>query len=155
MEIELITTSAVEDPLDTSRTFGVFLNKVTTVIKMTHWYAKDHNAHVILGDLYDDLSELFDKLQEEIIGTVQSDNAIFPMFSDIHIVDLEDAQVFVGDHNSYVYYFDTVETVKNILTSLEFNNFVATVKSGIPNTREDIISRINKTNYLLSMVKTS
>jgi hypothetical protein len=36
---------------------------------MTHWFTNDYNTRIIIGNLYDNLSELFDTLMEEIIGT--------------------------------------------------------------------------------------
>lgn len=152
MEIEIIRTSATTDRLSTTREFGIILNKVTSIIKMLHWYSKNYNAHIILGDLYEDITDLFDNLQEEIIGTVNgNENCIFPMFNNINI-DLNNPEIFNGDRNSYIVYTNTVELVKNILTSMEFKNYISSVKSGIQNTTDDIITRINKTNYLLSLV---
>ena len=57
--------------LDSVRTFGVFLTKSLSMLRMTHWFTNDYNSHVIIGNLYDDLSELFDTLMEEIIGTTK------------------------------------------------------------------------------------
>jgi hypothetical protein len=152
MEIEIIKTSAISNKLSTTKDFGIILNQITSMIKMSHWYAKDYNSHVILGDLYDDLTELFDKLQEEIIGTVNSnDSVLFPMFNGIDLSN--NSELSNNDYNSIVVYHNTVEAIQNILTSIEFKNYVTSVKSGINNTVEDILSRINKTNYLLSLIK--
>ena len=38
-------------------------------------------VHKILGELYDSLSELFDKLQEEIIGTCKLQSKPFPQMA--------------------------------------------------------------------------
>jgi hypothetical protein len=150
MEIEIIKTSATLNRLSTTKDFGIILNQITSVIKMSHWYAKNYNSHIILGDLYDDLTELFDKLQEEIIGTVNSnDGVLFPMFNGVNIE--VNPELFNNDDNTNVIYYNTVEIIQNILSSIEFKNYISSVKSGISNTVEDILSRINKTNYLLSL----
>jgi DNA-binding ferritin-like protein len=152
MEIEVITTSAIQSSLDPTRVFGIILNKATSTIKMLHWYVLDHNTHEILGELYEDLTDLFDKLQEEIIGTSKEYSVIFPSF-DINTIQLERIEMYQDNQVIIDYYYGIANTVKDMLTSLEFNNYITGVKSGINNTKEDIISRINKANYLLSMVK--
>jgi hypothetical protein len=50
-------------------------------------------------------------------------------------------------------YVNVMNAIRNILTSLEFNNYISSVKSGLNNTKEDILSRINKADYLLAMIK--
>jgi len=152
MEIEIITTTAVQSSLDPTRVFGIILNKATSTIKMLHWYVLDYNTHEILGDLYDDLTDLFDKLQEEIIGTSKEYSVTFPSFN-ISGIQLEHIEMYQDNQVIINYYYNLANLIKDMLTSLEFNNYVTSVKSGINNTKEDILSRINKTNYLLSMVK--
>jgi hypothetical protein len=151
MEIEVITTSAMSSSLDSTRVFGIILNKATSTIKMLHWYVCDHNAHEILGDLYDDLTDLFDKLQEEVIGTSKEYSVIFPSFN-ISAIQLEHIEMYQDNKVIIDYYYGVVNTIKDMITSLEFDNYVTSVKSGINNTKEDIISRINKANYLMSMI---
>ena len=60
-----ITISVASNPtinsLDSVRTFGIFLTKTLATIKMTHWFVDDYNSHVVIGDLYNTLDELFDK----------------------------------------------------------------------------------------------
>jgi DNA-binding ferritin-like protein len=119
---------------------------------MLHWYASNYNVHKILNNLYEDLSDSFDKLQEEIIGTSTEYNVIFPSFGST-LFQLENIDAYKGDSFSMDYYYQNVNDIKSILTSLEFSNYISNVKSGLANTREDIISTINKANYLLSMVK--
>jgi DNA-binding ferritin-like protein len=152
MEIEVITTSAIQCTLDPTRVFGIILNKATSTVKMLHWYVLDHNAHEILGDLYGDLTDLFDKLQEEIIGTSKEYSVVFPSFN-INGIQLENIEMYKDNQVIIEYYYNLANLIKDMLTSLEFNNYVTNVKSGINNTKEDILSRINKANYLLSMVK--
>jgi hypothetical protein len=115
---------------------------------------KTYDVHIILGDLYDDLGDLFDKIQEEIIGTAKGENASFPKF-DYNIVEDENIEAWLDDETIMSQYYNTASTIKEVLTSFEFEAYIKTVKSGITNTKEDIITRINKANYLLGMVKIS
>ena len=151
MEIEIIRIPSQQDALDETRKFGIILNKAASKIKMLHWYAENHNVHVILGDLYEDLVDLFDKLQEEIIGTCKQYNVNFPSFNQT-LIQLDDIESSKGNENIINHYHAVDNEIKNILTSLEFNNFITSVKSGLNNTKEDIITRFNKSSYLLSMV---
>lgn len=151
MEIEIVKAQFINN-LDSSIKFGIQLNKITSIIKMLHWYVCNHNIHVILGDLYDDLTDLFDKLQEEIIGTSKEYGETFPLFNST-LFQLENINDYTDDAAIMSYYKKTTDDIKTILTSIEFNGYIANVKSGLNNTKEDILSRINKSNYLLSMVK--
>lgn len=151
MEINVITTSAVQSSLDPTRVFGIILTNALSNIRMMHWFVLDHNAHEILGDLYSDLSDLFDKLEEEIIGTSKEYDVIFPLH-DPACIKIHNIAAYQNNQSIIDHYFETVNGVKNLLTSLEFNNYTNNVKSGISNTKEEIISRINKSNYLLSMI---
>ena len=120
---------------------------------MVHWYVLNYDAHIILGDLYDDLDSKFDKLQEEIIGTSRQTGALFTMTSP-SMFDLENISQY-KDNTSRImdtYYFVN-KSVVNVLTSTEFKGFTSQVKSGIQNTVDDILTKFNKANYLLSMVK--
>jgi DNA-binding ferritin-like protein len=147
MQIEIIRTNENTN-ITSTVVFGNILNNITSSIKMLHWYAVDYNVHTILGDLYDSLTELFDKLQEEIIGIVKSNNVLFPAFNsnDLIINDID------HNSNSVDYYFEYLDKIKNTFSSVEFDNFLNSNISGINNTKEEIISSINKANYLLLMV---
>ena len=118
---------------------------------MTHWYADDYQVHKILGKLYEDIDGLFDTLQEEIIGTSRVQNVKFPMFvTDINIDKIEQ---YKGTTQDIINTFNkTNGIVQNVLTSLEFNGYVSSVKSGINNTRDDILTKFNRANYLLSLI---
>jgi len=152
MEIEIITTT--QNNLESVKSFGILLNKVTSTIKMLHWFVLDHNAHEILGDLYDDLISNFDKLEEEIIGTCRSNNMQFPNFNIDIFNQMSDMIESYNDNQTIINsFYNTSNTFKDLLTSSEFNNFLANVKSGINNTKEDIISSLNKAEYLISMIK--
>jgi len=150
MQIEIIKTQYPSDSLNPTREFGIFLKKIHSSIHLLHWYAGDHNIHIILGDLYETLDELFDRLQEEIIGTSLIQNVNFPLFS--FNIDLNTDQFKGSPEDILNAYKNISNTIQETLTSLEFNNYTTSVKSGLSNTKEEILSAINKTNYLLSMV---
>lgn len=155
MEIEIITTQTTTSNVDPTREFGLCLLKTESIIHMVHWYVLNYDAHKILGSLYEDLDELFDKLQEEIIGCSRTNTALFPTFNH-SIFDnyLNNINNFSDQNGSIVnVYFDVQRELCSILTSIEFNNYITQVKSGLNNTKEEILSRFNKANYLLGLVK--
>lgn len=153
MNIEIISnTPIVENSLDSTREFGIFLLKSLSTIQMIHWYTKNYNAHKIFGSLFDDIKELFDALQEEIIGTSMSSNLNFPKFS-FNIDQFQNIYNFKDENlNILDIYYGLYNEVTNVLTSLEFKNYTTNVKSGLTNTVDSIITRFNKTNYLLSLL---
>jgi DNA-binding ferritin-like protein len=151
MEIEIIKVETQEDPLDYTRHFGIILKKIQGSIHMLHWYANDYQIHLILGELYESLDDLFDKLQEEIIGTSKVQNVKFPKFS--CTLNIDEINQFKGNPQDITNTYNKIcSLTQEILTSLEFNNYVSSVKSGINNTKEDIITSFNKANYLLSLL---
>jgi DNA-binding ferritin-like protein len=151
MEIEIIKINSETDVLDSTREFGILLKQIQSYIHMVHWYSNDYQVHLIIGDLYESLDDLFDKLQEEIIGTSKIQNINFPKFT--CNLNLNDINQFKGDIQNIVNTYNSVAIfIKKILTSIEFNGYVTSVKSGINNTKEDIISTFNKTDYLLSLI---
>jgi len=151
MEIEIIRIASQEDPLDPTRQFGLLLKKIQGHIHMLHWYANNYQVHLILGDLYESIDDLFDKLQEEIIGTTKIQKATFPTFS--NILNLDEIIKFKGSVQDIVNTYNQISIlIKEILTSLEFNNYITSVKSGLTNTKEDIITTFNKADYLLSLI---
>lgn len=152
MNIEIIKTSNLDSSLDSVRIFGIILNKTNSIIRMLHWFVTDYNAHEILGDLHSELNVLFDSLQEEIIGTSKKYNVVFPKFN-MTINQLENIDQYNDNNNIINVYYNLSENIKVLLTSLEFNDYTTKVKSGINNTKEEIISRLNKTDYLLSMLE--
>jgi DNA-binding ferritin-like protein len=151
MDIEIIKIASQEDPLDYTRKFGVILTNIQSYVHMLHWYANDYQVHLILGELYDSLDDLFDKLQEEIIGTSRIQKVNFPSFNSN--LNLENIEQFKGGIQEIVNVYNSVANcTKELLTSIEFNGYVTSVKSGINNTKEDIITAFNKTDYLLSLI---
>lgn len=150
MEIEIIRISQ-DDPLTPTKNFGIVLNRILSTIKMLHWYSKIYNVHTILGDLYDGLSDSFDELQEEIIGTSTKTQLKFPNYKLEYNYD-EMFDAYVDDQTLITHYYSTINVIVEILNSFEFDAYVKESKSGINNTKEEILSQINKANYLLSMV---
>lgn len=150
---DIPTFGDITDSLDSTRLFGLFLSKALATIHMVHWYVLNYDVHIILGDLYEDLDGKFDKLQEEIIGTARETGAVFPMTSP-NVFDLENLSQF-KDNTSRIIdtYYWVNKSVVDVLTSTEFKGFTTQVKSGIQNTVDDILTKFNKANYLLSMVK--
>jgi DNA-binding ferritin-like protein len=145
MNIEIIKVNPIDNNLETTKKFGMFLNNILSSMKMLHWYTNNYNVHKILGKHYEKLSNLFDKLQEEIIGTSSGSNVLFPMVntSTFELLDYSDFS------NAYI---TIIEQFKNNTNSIEFNNYLNSVSSGINNTKEEIFSEINKTLYLLSLI---
>jgi predicted PurR-regulated permease PerM len=155
MEIEIITTQTTTSNVDPTREFGLCLLKTESIIHMVHWYVLNYDAHKILGNLYEDLDDLFDKLQEEIIGCSRSNTALFPTFNH-SIFDnyLNNINNFSDQNGNIInIYFETYKEISSILTSIELNNYITQVKSGMHNTIEEILSRFNSANYLLGLVK--
>lgn len=143
--------TSVQNTLDSVRTFGVFLNKSLSILRMTHWFTNDYNTHIIIGNLYDDLSELFDNLIEEIIGTTRQQGILFPVLS-LNAIDSDNISSYSCESNIETFN-KTCQLILANINSNEFKSYTDNIISGINNTREEIISKINKTNYLLSLVK--
>jgi DNA-binding ferritin-like protein len=148
MQIEIIRTNT---PFDPTVNFGIILNKVISNIKMLHWYTGCYNMHLIFGELYESLSDLFDKLQEEIIGTSKKTGIEFPNIS--LTVDEPNSITYTDDEYITSEYYDIDNKLKEILYSLEFKGYTDSVKSGIENTKDEITTAFNKATYLLSLIK--
>lgn len=139
--------------LDSVRSLGIFLNKTLLQIRMNHWFTEDYNAHNIIGNLYDDLGDLFDKLMEEIIGTSKSQGKMFPVIN-LAGLDIDNLTNYSTSNGENMNTFNKVcQTLLGLFCSHEFNDYTQSVNSGINNTKEEIISSINKSLYLLSLVK--
>lgn len=147
----LIVKNQSEYTLDSVRNFGIFLNKSLSVIRMTHWFTQNYDVHKIIGKTYEKLSNLFDTLQEEIIGTSSQQGKVFPEI--FYEMDWENIQNYkhINGINMQSFY-KTSQTICSVLNSQEFNAYMQSVISGINNTKEEIISELNKTSYLLNMV---
>jgi hypothetical protein len=150
MEIEIIK---IKSKKNQTIIFGNILNNFLSCLKILHWYSNDINVHNIIGDLYSSLSETFDTFQEEIIGISNAENNIFPTineenynfkcgdeFLEKNVIDCFDKNVFI---------------FLNLLNSVEIDNFIKSSRSGLNNTKEEILSNINKSKYLISMVNSN
>ena len=155
MNIQVINTQPITNSLDSTREFGSLLLKANSIIRMLHWYTLNYNAHKILGSLYEDLDSLFDNLQEEIIGVCRLGKLTFPKINPTVInLDLDNIAQFRDENqNTIEIYYRVAMEIINILTCLDFKSFTNQIKSGIDNTVDEIVTRINKSNYLLSMIK--
>lgn len=155
MEIEIIkaTSIEVEIPEQTNtKYFALFLLKSLSYLRLLHWYTDNFNYHSIVGELYESLDNLFDKFQEEIIGTSSNSNIPFPGFSPDSI-NLDEIIETPTDLNSFLDCFQKTTTLlRAYLNSPELSNYIESVPSGLNNTKEEIISAINKATYLLNMV---
>lgn len=128
------------------------LNQFLSNLKICHLFTDNYNLHKIFGNLYDDLSDLFDKLEEEVIGLTKLDTQNFPdesffnAFCQIDIIEND------GDYKNS--FFSIKNDILNLLDSQEFRSFVTSkTKSGLNNTLEEIFSAINKSEYLIGLVK--
>ena len=155
MEIEIITSTDIESEgsdLTNTKYFALILLKSLSYLKLLHWYTNNFNYHSIIGELYESLDSLFDKFQEEIIGTSSNCNIPFPAFSP-DSVDLSDILQTPNDLESFLDGFNKTTTLlKAYLNSPELNTYISSVPSGLNNTKEEIISAINKAIYLLNML---
>jgi DNA-binding ferritin-like protein len=152
MDITIITAHS-EKPFDSTQYFGILLSKSLTIIHMVHWYIQNYNAHQVLGDLYEDLDDLFDRLQEEIIGTSKTQNKPFPKFSP-EMFMIDDLDQYNQDNEELMdTYYKTTVKLTAIMNSVEFSEYIDSIDSGLNNTREEVLSRINKANYLLAMIQ--
>jgi hypothetical protein len=153
---EIIVTKITADTsapceVDNTKMFGIILSEVASIIHLVHWYIPDINIHTLMGDLYSDLNDLFDKLQEEIIGTSRKFQTPFPSFS-CDCFDSKNLSQYESKEDLIDTYHKTTVKLTAILNSPEFKMYIDSVCSGLNNTKEDIVSRINKTDYLLSLM---
>ena len=150
MEIEIIRITPKSNTIE----FADFLNKFLSKVKLIHWYTLNFNLHKILNDVYSDLSDSFDSFQEEIIGTSNSQNNQFPIF-DVKNTQIfkDDLSIFNNDENMIIFYKNITSELKNILCSVELNNYISNSQSGLNNSKEEILNKINKSLYLISMIK--
>jgi DNA-binding ferritin-like protein len=152
MNIEIINTGSLDNSLDSTRKFGLFLNHFLTSIKMMHWYVTDYNCHQIFGNLYENLNKHFDNLQEEIIGTSKYNKLNFPLINDLNF-DINNMQIYQNNESIFSLYKELTTQLQGYLCNLEVTNYINSVNSGINNIKEEILSEINKANYLFSLIK--
>ena len=147
MEIEIIK---IKTKQNSTIIFGNILNNFLSNLKILHWYSPDINLHNIFDDLYSDLSKKFDSFQEEIIGVSNCQINSFPILNENEFLfKIEDN---IDDKNIVNIFENNVSKFLNLINSIEINNFIKSNVSGLNNTKEDIISIINKSKYLISMI---
>lgn len=150
MEIEIIK---IKSKKNQTIIFGNILNNFLSCLKILHWYSNDINVHNIIGDLYLSLSETFDAFQEEIIGISNFENNIFPIINEENYNFKCDNDIL--EKNVIDIFQKNVFLFLNLLNSVEIDNFIKSSKSGLNNTKEEILSSINKSKYLISMVNSN
>jgi hypothetical protein len=146
MEIEIIRISNKQNQ---TIIFGNILNNFLSSMKILHWYSPDINLHYIIGELYCDLEKKFDKFQEELIGVSKCQNNIFPSLNENDF--LFKIKEDIDEKNIILIFENNITIFLNLINSLEINNFIKSNISGLNNTKEDIISIINRAKYLIQM----
>jgi len=132
-----------------SNSFGFCNNihKILSNIKLCHLFTNNYDSHKIYGELYDKLSELFDILEEEIIGLLRSGP-----ITDFPSTNLNPVSIEYEDSDYYEPFKSVINDLFSTLTFSEFQNFVENApKNGIGNILEKIYSAANKAEYLLQM----
>jgi DNA-binding ferritin-like protein len=138
--------------LDNVKNFSIYLLNIISLIKLMHWYADNYQVHEILGSLYQDLDPLIDKMIEEIIGVVRDHKFSFNLTTPL--VDLKDSSLYkLNSEGKMEEVLKVLDSLTNTLSSIEIKNFILLGYSGINNTLEEILSSLNKTKYLLNLVK--
>jgi hypothetical protein len=90
---------------------------------------------------------------EEIIGTSKSQGKLFPVLN-LAGLDIDNLTKYTTVNEENMNTFNTVcQTILGICSCHELNDYIQSVNSGINNTKEEIVSSINKYLYLLSLVK--
>ena len=150
MEIEITKISTEIDSVDLrpSVDFAKLLNDILGHIRMSHWYTNNYNFHLLSGNLYDSLNDLFDKLQEEIIGTIKNKTTLFPIFN-----ISQEVGNLPEDYESCDRFIFYIKLMHTILDSLALKHYIEDCGSnGLNNTVEEIKSEINKALYLFNMI---
>ena len=102
-------------------------------VKLFHWATKSYSCHVALGELYDTVSELHDKLIECYLGSLKKSVPLFEV-STSAISDVSNIVEFLKIH------------------TVNFRKIRVEIKSSeLQNIVDEIISQIDKTCYLLSL----
>jgi DNA-binding ferritin-like protein len=148
-----ITTQNLESTLDNTRNFGLFLNKILAGIKMFHWYTLNYNFHIVTDDLYKNLSKLIDTFMEELIEVVRTQNIPFNI-NIPEIQNFDNCQTYQPELQNFTNKYNEISyTLMQVLNSQEFFQFTQSTISGINNVKEEILSLLNKTSYLLNQIK--
>jgi hypothetical protein len=147
MEIIKITYDGRNDSISKLYEYCTNLNKILSNIKLCHLFTKNYNTHIIYGNLYDELSDLFDKLQEELIGLHNVVNSTpFPF------IEFVPAGVDYDSTDWMDVFKQTINNLYALLLDDSFVEYLSTLsKNGINNTIDEIYSKINRADYLLNM----
>jgi DNA-binding ferritin-like protein len=149
MEIEIIKITPKAEAIQIAEYLTNFLSKV----KMLHWYTLNYDLHKILNDVYDNLNIHFDSLQEEIIGTSRINSYSFPNLDLSNSKTLSSDYCFLSSDKTIIeFYNNLTKEIKSILCGNEFNSYISNNYTGINNIKEEILSEINKSLYLISMI---
>ena len=145
-----ITYIAAKVETNGSFVFCQKLNDFLSDLKLCHLFTTNINLHKIYGDLYEDLSDIFDTFQEEIIWLTKNNcnnfltKEFLDNFCQNRIIESSDDY-----KNSY---FSITDGLTNLLNTQELKGFISSQeKSGLNNTLEEIYSSINKANYLIGL----
>lgn len=145
-----ITYIAAKVETNGSFVFCQKLNDFLSDLKLCHLFTTNINLHKIYGDLYEALSDIFDKFEEEIIGLTKNNcnnflsKEFLDNFCQNRIVESSD------DYKNT--YFSITDSLTNLLNTPELKTFIQSQeKSGLNNTLEEIYSSINKANYLIGL----
>jgi hypothetical protein len=147
-----LTTIKIKPNLDGTKSFGIFLVNILSLIRLMHWYTDNLHIHKILDKLYNDLSDDFDSLQEEIIGVIKEQYSCFNVSTPC--IDLNSCVLYNSSPEEYLNeIYSMIDLITNVMSDLDLRTFIDSNKSGLNNTKESIITSCNKTKYLLGMVK--
>jgi len=145
-----ITYIAAKVETNGSFVFCQKLNDFLSDLKLCHLFTTNINLHKVYGDLYETLSGIFDKFEEEIIGLTKNNcnnfltKEFLDNFCQNRIIESSD------DYKNT--YFSITDGLTNLLNTPELKTFIQSQeKSGLNNTLEEIYSSINKANYLISL----
>jgi len=145
-----ITYIAAKVETNGSFVFCQKLNDFLSDLKLCHLFTSNINLHKIYGDLYEDLSDLFDTFQEEIIGLTKNNcnNFLTKEFLDNFCQN----KIIESSDDYKNTYFSITDGLTNLLNTQELKGFISSQeKSGLNNTLEEIYSSINKANYLIGL----
>jgi hypothetical protein len=147
VELDITQITQHEEFSDPTISFASIITAYLSLVKFCHWYTKNYNEHIVIGELYSQLDSLFDKFQEEIIITTKTQQKPFPIFN--FQFDMQNQK---SVENVKTLFIEKTNEFLGVLTSLELKGFIESNNSGLGNTKEEIISSINKSLYLLSMI---
>jgi len=128
-----------------------YLNYFLSSIRIMHWYTLNLNLHEIFGELYKNINISFDSFQEEIIGLNRQDESLNLNLNNLINQKLD--EIIENDILIIETYKKIVDEFKKILSSQELNNYISNSNSGLNNSKEEILSQLNKSLYLISLVK--